>query len=183
MPGWTRSPGSGLGVWSPGKLRKSSTLVRAVSRSDPVVAGQSRSHMRDVSGVKSSIVKNKGEGEGTATPFISANDAHGVVGRRPLGYGSRCTVCSAATSTGVSRRHRRAGLLDPPSNVLAVSPEAASLTPRSEGGATAPAAASATASTIVCMRAIVFVLGVTISDGWSDFNEGRLSRFLSQGSR
>ena len=39
--------------------------------------------MRDGSGVKSSIVKNKGEGRGTATPFISANDAHGVVGRRP----------------------------------------------------------------------------------------------------
>ena len=31
--------------------------------------------MRDVSGVKSSIVKNKGEGEGTATPFISAKNA------------------------------------------------------------------------------------------------------------
>ena len=37
--------------------------------------------MRDVSGVKSSIVKNKGEGEGTATPFISANDAREALSR------------------------------------------------------------------------------------------------------
>ena len=39
--------------------------------------------MRDVSGVKSSIVKNKGEGEGTATPFISAKNATASWGRRP----------------------------------------------------------------------------------------------------
>ena len=37
-----RSPGSGLGVWSPGKLRKSSTLVRSVSRPDPAVKRGSR---------------------------------------------------------------------------------------------------------------------------------------------
>ena len=30
-----RLPGSGLGVWSPGKPRKGSTLVRAISRPDP----------------------------------------------------------------------------------------------------------------------------------------------------
>ena len=29
---YARSPGSGLGVWSPGKPRKGSTLVRAISR-------------------------------------------------------------------------------------------------------------------------------------------------------
>ena len=66
--------------------------------------------MRDGSGVKSSIVKNKGEGTGTATP-PSLQRRQRRRGAADLGYGSRCTVCSAATSTGVSRRHRRAGLL------------------------------------------------------------------------
>ena len=37
-----RSPGSGLGVWSPGKPRRGSTLVRAVSRPDPAVKRGSR---------------------------------------------------------------------------------------------------------------------------------------------
>ena len=49
--------------------------------------------MRDVSGVKSSIVKNKGEGTGTATP-PSLQRMQRRRGTADLGYGSRCTVCS-----------------------------------------------------------------------------------------
>ena len=73
----------------------------------------------------------------------------------------RCCERSAITASFSARAafNRSTSLASDASNVSAVSPDAASLTPRSEGGATAPAAASATASTIVLMRAIVvFVL-------------------------
>ena len=75
--------------------------------------------MRDVSGVKSSIVKNEGEGTRTATP-PSLQRMQRRRGAADLGYGRLCTGCGNAVVLMRSTRSHKYGRLPaaPPRRAL-----------------------------------------------------------------
>ena len=90
-----RSPGSGLGVWSPGKLRKSSTLVRAVSRPDPAVKRGSRGATCATSAASNLASSRTKEREREPRLRHLCKRLQQRRGAADLGYGSRCTVAAS----------------------------------------------------------------------------------------